>query len=267
MKLLILDSYEELSAKAAGLIAEDVRQRPRLVMLAATGNTPVGAYRHLARQASLGKLDVSQITVAQLDEYVGLAPDDDRSLLGWMQRILIDPLQIDARRVIGFGDVESDAAAACCEHGRRLSETGIDVAVLGLGPNGHLGFNEPPSEASSPTRLVELSPASIASNARYWGSVSRVPRRAVTVGMNALLASRRILLLVSGSAKVEILRRTVESPASAENPASLLRLAPEVTLLADRQAWPWRNGEVRTTEDIELMEAQQLSTGRSGDGG
>jgi glucosamine-6-phosphate deaminase len=234
-------------------------------MLAATGNTPVGAYQHLAQLASAEGLDVSRLRLAQLDEYVGLEPDDERSLLRWMQRILIGPLQIDPPRVIAFSNVEHDSAAACRAHAGTLQETGIDVAVLGLGPNGHLGFNEPPSEPTSPTRLVELTPASLASNARYWGSESRVPRRAVTVGMDAILASRRILLLVSGSAKVDILRRTLESPASPDNPASLLRLASDVTLLADRHAWPWQNGEVLATDDIEFLQALQSSTGGSSD--
>jgi glucosamine-6-phosphate deaminase len=180
-----------------------------------------------------------------------------------MHRILIDPLEIDPRRVISFGDLQRDPAGVCLQHARSLQATGIDLAVLGVGPNGHLGFNEPPSEPSSSTRIVDLTPASVASNARYWGSPSRVPARAVTVGMDAILASRTILLLVSGTGKVDILRRTLESPTSATNPASLLRLAPEVIVLADRAAWPWRNGEVRVTEDIEFLEQ---STSRGGDG-
>jgi glucosamine-6-phosphate deaminase len=252
MKLVVLGSYEELSQAAAELIAERIRRHPALVMLAATGTTPVGAYRRLAQQASSEDLDVSRMRVAQLDEYVGVGLEDERSLLGWMRRILLDPLKIGPQRVIGFGEVDGNAPTACREHGRMLAASGIDLAVLGLGPNGHLGFNEPPSEAWSPTRVVELTPASIASNARYWGSSSRVPVRAVTVGMDSILASRKILLLVSGSAKVDILRRTLESPASPHNPASLLRLAPAVTVLADRQAYPWRNGEVRLTDDVEF---------------
>jgi glucosamine-6-phosphate deaminase len=267
MKLLVVDSYEQLSGMAAELIAVEIRREPDLVMLAATGNTPVAAYRHLARLAHAEDLELSQLRVAQLDEYVGLKPDDERSLLGWMQRILIDPLQIDPARVIAFSNVEHDSTAACLAHAERLRETGIGLAVLGLGPNGHLGFNEPPSEASSPTRLVDLTPASLASNARYWGSESRVPPRAVTVGMGAILASRRILLLVSGPAKVDILRRTLESPASPDNPASLLRLASDVTLLADRHAWPWQNGEVRVTDDIEFLQALESSTSRSSNDG
>jgi glucosamine-6-phosphate deaminase len=267
MKLFVADSYEALSAMAAGVIAEEVRRQPGLVMLAATGRTPTGTYQDLARLASSGELDVSRMRFVQLDEYVGLGPGDDRALLGWMRRILIDPLEVDPERVIAFDDVESDPALSCRDLEQRLQTTGIDLAVLGLGPNGHLGFNEPPSDASSSTRLVELTEASIDSNAPYWGSRSRVPRRAVTVGMDAILVSRRILLLVSGAAKVDILRRTLEFPASPDNPASLLRLASDVTLVADRQAWPWRNGEVRLTDDVELSETRQLSTSRSSDGG
>ena len=267
MKLSVLDSYEQVSQMAAGVIAAEIRRKPDLVLLAATGNTPVGCYRHIAERASSGELDVSRMRVAQLDEYVGIGPDDERSLIGWMHRILLDPLEIDPQRVIAFDGVRADPMVACRKQGETLRATGVDLAVLGLGPNGHLGFNEPPTEPSAPTRLVELTPASVASNARYWGSPSRVPAHAVTVGMDVILASRRILLIVSGPAKVDILRRMLESPATPANPASLLRLAPEATVIADRQAWPWHNGEVYVTDDVESLELQQSSMTRSSYGG
>ena len=254
MKLVVLDTYDEVSRSVASSIGDAIRRQPDLVMLAATGTTPVRAYRHLAQQAGSEDLDVSSMRVAQLDEYVGVGRDDERSLLGWMHRILLDPLRIDEHRVLAFHDIDGNGSSACREHAQALQATGVDLAVLGLGPNGHLGFNEPPSEPSSPTRLVDLAPASVASNARYWGSTARVPVQAVTVGMDVILASRRILLPVSGAAKVEILRQTLESPAGPDNPASFLRLAPEVTIVADREAYPWRNGEVHLTDDIEFRE-------------
>jgi glucosamine-6-phosphate deaminase len=192
----------------------------------------------LAGRYRAGEFDTSHIRVFQLDEYLGLPPDDRRSLFGWTHRSFIQPLGIPFAHVPGILDGNDDADVACRLYDRKIEEAGgIDLAILGLGPNGHLGFNEPPAGPDLPSRRVDLTPESIESNGTYWGGVDQVPRAAVTVGMRTILAARRILLVVSGAHKREILERAVAGPETPDVPASFLRRALDVTVLADRQAW------------------------------
>ncbi len=235
--LQIVDDYEALSLHAARAIARAIESSPDLVVLAATGRTPTGAYENLAARYRSGGLNTSRMTVVQLDEYVDLDPDDRRSLLRWTERVLIDPIEVPRARVISFQPSSADAIESCRAYEDAVRSTGgIDLAILGLGPNGHLGFNEPPSGPDDPTRVVQLADASIASNAAYWGSTTEVPSRAMTAGMDIILSTKKILLLVSGEHKADILRRTLEDDASNDVPASYLRHASDVTVIADVDA-------------------------------
>jgi glucosamine-6-phosphate deaminase len=267
IKLVVVEDYPALSRAAAEFIADELDQRPDLLVLAATGDTPMGPYRTLADMAKAGEIDPARLSVAQLDEYVDVAPSDRRSLFGWMTRALVDPLGISPSRVLGFDADCADPELACQRYGRTLLRRKPDLAVLGLGPNGHLGFNEPPSESAAPTRVVDLSPASIVSNSRYWGSTSQVPGRALTVGMDVILASRKILLVVSGRHKADILRRALVEEATPYVPASLLRLASDVTVITDRQAWPWRTGDVTLPAELEFGNHVAPAMTRSAHGG
>ena len=267
MKLAVVDDYLALSRAAADFVAHELEREPKLTLLAATGDTPMGTYRVLAQMARTGMLDAMQLSVAQLDEYVDIDRVDRRSLFGWMQRALVEPLGISPSRVLAFDAECPDLALACRVYGQTLLDRGLDLAVLGLGPNGHLGFNEPPSEPSAPTRVVDLSQESLASNSRYWGSSSEVPRRALTVGMDVILASGKILLLVSGGHKADILRGSLLEETTPYLPASLLRLAPDVTVIADREAWPWHVGEVTLPNDLEFVQHADGETTRSAHAG
>ncbi|GIV01117.1 MAG: glucosamine-6-phosphate deaminase [Actinomycetota bacterium] len=239
LHISVFPDHEAMSRAAADLVAAAIRARPDARIVAPTGRTPTAMYRELARRRERGELDASRLTVYQLDEYEGVAPEDHRSLLGWLLRDFAEPLGIPPERVVPVprdGDPE-----ACATYDAEVErEGGYDLAILGIGPNGHVGFNEPPSDADAPTRLVALSRESRRSNARYWGA-EEVPRRAVTIGMRGLLAARSILLLASGSAKREIVRRALLGPVTPEVPASLLRTvglrSTEVRILLDRDAW------------------------------
>jgi glucosamine-6-phosphate deaminase len=200
----------------------------------------MGIYTELAARRERGELDASRLRVFQLDEYVGVTEDDARSLYGWLVRSFVQPLGVPQANVVRLrGDTE-DVAAACDTYEQEIEAAGgFDLAILGLGPNGHLGFNEPPSEPDAPTRVVNLTEASIESNARYWGGRDKVPASALTAGMDRLLAARQVLLVVSGAHKQDILRRTVSGPATPLVPSSLLQHAGNVTVLADRAAWPF----------------------------
>ncbi|MCC6315169.1 MAG: 6-phosphogluconolactonase [Thermomicrobiales bacterium] len=238
MRLIVTEDYEELSAAAAGWIADRIATRPDGCFIPATGDTPMGGYARLTEVLAVRDLDASRLRIVQLDEYLGLPAGDPRLLYGWMERSLLEPLAIPAAHVVAFDSAAYDPVASC----RTVDEAivaagGADFTVLGLGPNGHLGFNEPPADADAPTRVIELTPESIHSNAVYWGGEDRVPRRAMTVGMNRLLAARAILLLVSGESKRSILHRTLSGPATPEVPSSYLQSADGVTIIADRAAW------------------------------
>jgi glucosamine-6-phosphate deaminase len=231
----------ELDARGTDLVAGWLGPRPGGALLAALGTSALGVYRGLAARRDAGTLDTSRLTVVQLDEYAELADGDPRSLRGWLDRDVAAPLDVPADRVIGLPSPASadEAVVACAAYDDAIDAAGgIDVAVLGLGPNGHLGFNEPPSNTDEPTRLVELSAASLESNRRYWAADNAVPRLALTAGMTVLLGARRTLLIVSGGTKAPILRRLVADDVSPELPASLLRTIAGVTLLADTAAWP-----------------------------
>jgi glucosamine-6-phosphate deaminase len=239
MRTVVVEDYAALSRVAADAIAATLARRPDALLLLATGDTPMGPYRELAERRRRGEVDTSQVRAAQLDEYAGLAGDDRRSLYGWMVRSFLDPLGVPESRAIRLGG-RLPPDVACRAYDEAVEAAGgFDLAVLGLGPNGHLGFNEPPVERDAPTRLVPLTPASIRSNARYWGDESDVPREALTCGLASMLRAREILLVVSGAHKREILRSTLAPPPAPEVPASWLQQAEgDVVVLADRDACP-----------------------------
>ena len=216
-------------------ISSVMRSKATPSIVAATGRTPLGAYGRLARTARSG-LDLSSARVFQLDEYAGVDADDERSLFAWTMRAFASPLGVPADRVVGFDACDPDTARACRNYDAAVvAAGGVDLAILGLGPNGHLGFNEPPSLPDSPTRVVRLTEASIASNAEYWPG-RPVPERAFTAGMSVLLAARHIVLLVSGEEKRDILARTLRDPPTPAVPASFLQQHPSVRVIADADA-------------------------------
>ncbi len=239
MELIVTEDYAALSQAGADRIAALIAANPTATLLLATGDTPMGIYRELAARYAAGGLDMSRLRVFQLDEYLGVPPGDPRSLYDWMVRSFVEPLGIPAENVVRLPWNAQDADAACRAYEQAVAAAGgFDLSILGLGPNGHLGFNEPPVDPQAPTRVVDLTPASLASNARYWGEGATVPHQAVTAGMDLLLVARQTLLVVSGAHKRDILHRTVAEPPTPEVPASYLQRAAQVTVLTDRAAWP-----------------------------
>ena len=238
MDLIIVDNYDALSHAGADWLVNAIHSKPDAAIVVATGETPMGVYRELAERRARGLIDTSMLHVFQLDAYVGLVADDRRSLYGWMRRSFIDPLGIPEENVVRLVGDDPDPWESCRRYEAVVREAeGFDISILGLGPNGHLGFNEPPSPPKAHTRLVDLTQESILSNERYWGDEDQVPRQALTCGMDLLLASRQTLLVVSGAHKHQILHRTIEGPQTPEVPASYLQSAPNVIIMADRAAW------------------------------
>ena len=238
MYLTITDDYEGLSRAGADFVSALITANPTASIVVATGESPMGMYRDLGARIARGELDASHLRIFQLDAYLGIGTDDPRSLYGWMDRSFLQPLRIPPANVVRLPGDTPDPDAACRAYDDAVAAAGgFDLSILGLGPNGHLGFNEPPSSPDLPTRVVDLTQESLDSNARYWGGRDRVPTRAITAGMRQLLAARQTLLLVSGARKHTIVRRAVEGPPTADVPGSLLQQAPHVTVIVDRAAW------------------------------
>ncbi|HMN30533.1 MAG TPA: glucosamine-6-phosphate deaminase [Caldilineaceae bacterium] len=238
MQLIVLDDYEQLSAAAADWVVAQITAKPDAAAVFPTGNSPLGLYRELTGRHQRGEFDASRLRIFLLDEYVGLTPDDPRTLYGWLEKALLMPLAISPRQVHRLPSGKIDAAVCQAYDNAIRAAGGLDFAVLGLGPNGHLGYNDPPAAGDAPTRVLTLTDSSLDGAAGYFGGRERVPRQAVTLGMQPLLAARQILLIVSGAQKREILRQALKGPVTPAVPASYLQETANVTVLADRAAWP-----------------------------
>jgi glucosamine-6-phosphate deaminase len=244
MHVTVVKDYDEMSIAAAKLAKQIIDDKPNAAVVLAVGNTPMGMYRELTKMKQIGELDTSRLRIFQLDGYLGISKDDPRSLEGWLRRSVLIPWEIPDEHVVALAEDSDDPEEVCREYDQKVQEAGgFDLAVLGLGPNGHLGFNEPPSSPDSPTRVVPLTKASIRSNANYWGSEDHVPKKSITAGMKQLLNARQIILLVSGKNKREILRKTIQGPETDDVPSSHLQLHPNVTIIADKAAWPLKETE------------------------
>lgn len=238
MRIIIVDDAEAVNRAGADLFAQALAEEPALPAAIATGRSPLGLYARLGEMQRQGRADARAMTAFQLDDYLGVAEDDRRSLWGWMLRSFAAPLALPRERLRRLDGTAADPQAECDRfEGAVAAAGGLGLAVLGLGPNGHLGFNEPPCGADAPTRVVDLAPESVQSNAGYWGGPDQVPRRALTLGLAPLLAARRILLVAAGAGKHAILRRAAEGPMTPEVPASWLQGRPQATVIADRAAW------------------------------
>jgi glucosamine-6-phosphate deaminase len=237
-RLVVTEGAGTLARTAADLFARVVAETPAANATVATGRTPVATYAELAARRDAGVFDPSSIVVWQLDEYLGLEPGSKRSLFGWMREAFLEPLHIGEDRTMRLPTDAEDLDAACAAHDRALAEAGgLDLALLGVGVNGHLGFNEPPSAGDTPTRVVALTEQTRAANATYWHGAA-VPTHAVTMGLRPMLSARTVLLLASGPSKREIVHRMLEGPVDPNVPASAIREAPgDVTVIVDRAAW------------------------------
>lgn len=237
MHLLIVEDYAALSKEAARLMAVEVKRNPAAVLGLATGGTPLGMYRELIKLHQEEGVDFSRVSSFNLDEYVGLPANHGQSYRAYMVENLFRHINISLDRTnVPRGD-GTDLAAECARYEQAIIEAGgVDIQVLGIGNNGHIGFNEPGSTPDTVTRVVQLDASTIEANARYFDSIEEVPTQAVSMGIKTILGAKRILLLASGEAKAEAVRHMLEQEMTPDVPASLLQLHPDVVVIVDREA-------------------------------
>lgn len=231
MKIWHEKNYDAMSDRAAELLAAQVILKPACVLGLATGSSPVGMYRRLAEQYRQGLLDFSAVTSVNLDEYCGLSPEDPQSYRYFMEENLFRHINIRRENTFVPDGLNPDREAVCAAYDARIAALGgVDLQVLGIGNNGHIGFNEPDDHFTVGTHVVALKESTIQANARFFEDISQVPTHAVTMGMGAILQAKRILLL-AGAEKATIVRQAMEGPVTPHVPASLLQLHPDVTIV------------------------------------
>ena len=238
MKITVVKNYEEMSLEAAKYIAETLTAKPDCVLGLATGDTPIGMYQNLVKMYNEGKLDFSKAHSVNLDEYYPITPDNDQSYRYFMNHHLFDHVNIDKANTNVPDGTAKDVEAHCKEYEARIDALGgIDIQVLGIGRNGHIGFNEPDEELIKGTHLTELTKSTIEANSRFFASEDEVPKHALTMGIESVFKARKILLVVSGANKAEAVRAMVKGNISTKCPASLLCLHPDVVLICDEAAY------------------------------
>lgn len=229
--------YKDLSRKAANIISAQVIMNPNCVLGLATGSSPVGTYEQLIDWYKKGDLDFSGVTSVNLDEYKGLAPDNDQSYRYFMNTNLFNHVNIDKAHTFVPNGLEPDSEKACREYDEIIEKAGgIDLQLLGLGHNGHIGFNEPSDAFTNGTNCVDLTESTIEANKRFFESEADVPRQAYTMGIRSIMMAKKILVVVSGEDKADILKKIVCGPITPRVPASVLQLHPNVTIVADEAA-------------------------------
>ena len=234
----IVRDYAEMSSRAADTVTRAVATKPDAVFALPTGSTPLGLFAELIARVEGGLLDLSRAHLFCLDEYVGVTRDDPNSLTGFLDRSFLHGAGMDPARVHVLPSDDPDPVGAAARYEAELAALGgLDLAILGLGPNGHVAYNEPGSTADSRTRVLTLTSGSIEQAEAYWEESVATPHRAMTMGIATLLEAREIVLIVSGAAKAEMLRRTLREPMTSDVPASFLRLAADrLTVIADEEA-------------------------------
>ena len=236
MKIIITENYDEMSKKAAELMIELVKNNPNAVLGLATGSSPIGMYQYMAKDCQNGNTSYKNVSTVNLDEYVGLTADHNQSYAYFMRTNLFDHIDIDQKNTNLPCGSAPDAQKECDRYNALLESMKQDVQVLGLGSNGHIGFNEPGTPLDSVTHLVDLTENTIKDNSRLFDSIDEVPRQALSMGIKNIMQAKSILMVVSGKNKAAAVRGMVKGEITPELPASVLQLHPFVTIICDKDA-------------------------------
>ncbi|MEK3912890.1 glucosamine-6-phosphate deaminase [Paenibacillus sp. FSL H7-0331] len=237
MHILTFDSHQKLHESGAGIIIGMVQTNPRAVLGLATGGTPIGIYQEIVKSYQQGIVSFKDTTTFNLDEYVGLPENHQESYHNYMNTHLFDLIQLQRSQTHIPDGNAADLEAECQSYDKLLEQAGqIDLQLLGLGHNGHIGFNEPDHALTGGTHIVELREETRKANARYFDSIDEVPTHALTMGVGTILKAKMILLIVKGGDKAEIVQRALKGPITTDCPASLLQTHPHLVVLLDSEA-------------------------------
>ena len=237
MKIYKAANYKEMSRKAANILSAQVIMKPNCVLGLATGSTPIGTYEQLVEWYRKGDLDFSEVTTVNLDEYKGLPVTNDQSYYYFMHQHLFDLVIINPVNTHLPNGMEADSEKECRRYEELIhSLGGVDLQLLGLGHNGHIGFNEPDEAFEKETHCVDLQERTIEANKRFFASADEVPRQAYTMGIKTIMHAKKILVIVSGEDKAEIVKKAFFGPVTPKVPASILQMHNDVTLVADEAA-------------------------------
>ncbi|MBT9778652.1 glucosamine-6-phosphate deaminase [Clostridium sp. MCC353] len=237
MKVIRTKDYQDMSRKAANVISAQVIMKPDCVLGLATGSTPIGTYKQLIDWYNKGDLDFSEVKTVNLDEYKGLSRDNDQSYYYFMYNNLFKHINIKLENTNVPNGTEPDSEKECSRYDDVINSLGgADLQLLGLGHNGHIGFNEPDDTFAKTTHCVDLQESTIEANKRFFADINDVPRQAYTMGIKTIMQAKKILLVVSGEDKAAILREVLTGPITPKVPASILQLHNDVVVVADEAA-------------------------------
>jgi len=237
MRVVKVANYEEMSQKAADCIIRQVKEKPDSVLGLATGGTVIGTYQLLAKDHQKNGTSYRQILTVNLDEYIGIGSEHEQSYHFYMKKRLFDHIQIPPENTYLPDGQAEDLEEECKRYDERIESLGgIDLQLLGIGVNGHIGFNEPGTPFDSKTHIVELSESTRKANARFFNTLEEVPKKAITMGIETIMKSKKILLLASGLKKAPIIRKLFQEGITEEIPASVLKKHENVVLIADEEA-------------------------------
>lgn len=237
MKIIKAKDYQDMSRKAANIISAQMIMKPNSVLGLATGSTPIGTYEKLVEWYQKGDLDFSEITTVNLDEYKGLTKDNDQSYYYFMNDHLFSKVNVDPKRTFLPDGTEPDSAKACEDYNRVIESVGgVDLQLLGLGHNGHIGFNEPGDIFKAKTHCVDLTETTVQANKRFFASIDDVPRQAYTMGIQTIMQAKKILVVVSGADKAGIVKEAFFGAITPKVQASVLQLHSDVIVVADEAA-------------------------------
>lgn len=236
MQIIVVENYDEMSRRGGEILASVVKENPTATLGLATGTTPIGAYRELIRRYESGEISFRSVHTVNLDEYVGLDGNDPHSYRYFMQDQLFSHIDIDAANTQVPSGVAGDLAAECRRYTQMLAENPQDIQLLGLGSDGHIGFNEPGAPFAGHTHVTDLAESTIRDNARLFDRIEDVPTRAITMGIADVMQAEKILLMANGKNKAEAVRAMIRGEVTEACPASVLQRHPDVTVILDREA-------------------------------
>lgn len=238
MRVIVCNTYEEMSKEAAKIMAAQVHMKPDCVLGLATGSTPVGAYNELVAMYKNGEIDFKDVTTFNLDEYYPIKRDNDQSYYYFMHDNLFNHINIPEEQIHVLNGEVADPEKECADYDKHIKEHGgIDLQLLGIGRNGHIAFNEPDEDLVAATHVTGLTEDTIDANARFFADIKDVPTKSLTMGMAPIMKARKILILINGKGKHAALSKLLSGEISTSCPASMLNMHSDVVLICDKEAY------------------------------